>query len=187
MKVKSIAECSKGSILQYFRPSLSYCLSLRYLLCLFLSGPVTQVLLYGQKPHMNTYVDVPSRARGLNFAPSLHLYPCFVYASSEGSGRSAHLCRLTWAFVAEQCNKNQNLMCWLIWTQYEMRINTHNINPFPTGHGFCHMLSHMLMFLGSLYCNMDPNQNNNMDSDQSDPRGAVCQGSYCLFTWENLV
>ena len=29
MQVKSIAECSKGSILQYFRPSLSYQLSLR--------------------------------------------------------------------------------------------------------------------------------------------------------------
>ena len=29
MQVKSIAECSNGSILQYFRPSLSYHLSLR--------------------------------------------------------------------------------------------------------------------------------------------------------------
>ena len=35
MQVKSIAECSKGSILQYFRPLLSYQLSLRPLLCLF--------------------------------------------------------------------------------------------------------------------------------------------------------
>ena len=38
MQVKSIAECSKGSILQYFRPSLSYHLSLRSLFCLLLSG-----------------------------------------------------------------------------------------------------------------------------------------------------
>ena len=30
MRVKGYAECSKGSILQYFRPSLSYYLSLRY-------------------------------------------------------------------------------------------------------------------------------------------------------------
>ena len=29
MQVKSIAECSKGSILQYFRPSLGYHLSFR--------------------------------------------------------------------------------------------------------------------------------------------------------------
>ena len=46
MQVKSIAECSKGSILQYFWPSLSYHLSLRSLFCLFLSGRFTQVLLY---------------------------------------------------------------------------------------------------------------------------------------------
>ena len=46
MQVKSIAECSEGSILQYYRPSLSYQLSLRPLLCLFLSGCFTQVLLY---------------------------------------------------------------------------------------------------------------------------------------------
>ena len=46
MQVKSIAECSKGSILQYFRPSLSYHLSLRSLFCLFLSGRLRKVLLY---------------------------------------------------------------------------------------------------------------------------------------------
>ena len=44
MQVKNIAECSKGSFLQYFRPSLSYHLSLRSLFCLFLSGRLTQVL-----------------------------------------------------------------------------------------------------------------------------------------------
>ena len=38
MQVKSIAECSKGSILQFFWPSLTYHLSLRSLCCLFLSG-----------------------------------------------------------------------------------------------------------------------------------------------------
>ena len=44
MQVKSIAECSNGSILQYFGPSLSYHLSLRSLFCLFLSGCLRQVL-----------------------------------------------------------------------------------------------------------------------------------------------
>ena len=34
------------SILQYFRPSLSYHLSLRLLFCLFMSGCLRQVLLY---------------------------------------------------------------------------------------------------------------------------------------------
>ena len=46
MQVKSIAECSKGSILQYFWPSLSYHFPLRPLFCLFLSGRLRQVLLY---------------------------------------------------------------------------------------------------------------------------------------------
>ena len=46
MQVKIIAECSKGSILQSFRPSLSYHLFLRSLLCLFLSGCLRHVLLY---------------------------------------------------------------------------------------------------------------------------------------------
>ena len=45
MQVKSIAECSKGSILQYFRPSLSYHLPLRLLFCLVLSGRLSQVAL----------------------------------------------------------------------------------------------------------------------------------------------
>ena len=43
MQVKSIAECSKVSILQYFRPSLSYHLSLRSMFCLFLSDRLRQV------------------------------------------------------------------------------------------------------------------------------------------------
>ena len=46
MQIKSIAACSKGSILQYFQPSPSYHLSLRSLFCLLLSGCFTQVLLY---------------------------------------------------------------------------------------------------------------------------------------------
>ena len=45
MQVKSIAECSKGSILQYVRPSISYHLSLIYYL-LLLNGRLRQVLLY---------------------------------------------------------------------------------------------------------------------------------------------
>ena len=48
MQVKSIGECSKGSILQYFWSLFSYHLSLRSLFCLFLSGHFTQALLYLQ-------------------------------------------------------------------------------------------------------------------------------------------
>ena len=51
MQVKSIEECSKGSILQYLRPSLSYHLSLISWFCLFLSGRLRQVLLYIARGH----------------------------------------------------------------------------------------------------------------------------------------
>ena len=46
MQVKSISECSNGSILQYFPPPLSSHLSLRTLFSLFLSGRLRQVLQY---------------------------------------------------------------------------------------------------------------------------------------------
>ena len=42
IQIKSIAECSKASILQYFRTSLSYHLPLRPLFCLFKSGRLRQ-------------------------------------------------------------------------------------------------------------------------------------------------
>ena len=39
------------------------------------------------------------RAEGLMFGSSLHLHPYFVYASSKGSGETAHLCRLILVFL----------------------------------------------------------------------------------------
>ena len=45
MKVESIEEGSKRSILQYFSPALSYKWSWKPIFCLFESGPFTQVLL----------------------------------------------------------------------------------------------------------------------------------------------
>ena len=45
MQVKSIADFSKGDILQLFRPSLNYSLSVIYLLCLLMSGRLRHVLL----------------------------------------------------------------------------------------------------------------------------------------------
>ena len=57
MQVKSIAECSNGSILQYFRPSLSYHLSLRSLFCLFLSDRFTRFfLLYVEDRGVSTHM-----------------------------------------------------------------------------------------------------------------------------------
>ena len=42
---------------------------------------------------------------GLNSGLSLHLHPCFVCASSEGSGESAYMHRLTWTTVVHRCKR----------------------------------------------------------------------------------
>ena len=46
MQVKSIAECCKGSILQYFRPPLRYHFPVRPWFCISLSGRIRQNLIY---------------------------------------------------------------------------------------------------------------------------------------------
>ena len=51
MKVKSIAECSPWSILQYFWPALSDNRSWKPILVFFLSGRLRQVLLYYWNPY----------------------------------------------------------------------------------------------------------------------------------------
>ena len=60
--------------------------------------------------YLNAHADISGKAVGLNVSLSIHSLLNFVYASSKGSGESAHLCRLTWAFVAWICNKDLNPM-----------------------------------------------------------------------------
>ena len=48
MQVKSIAECSKGSVLQSFRPFIKLPLIINIFVLCFLSGCLRQVLLYWQ-------------------------------------------------------------------------------------------------------------------------------------------
>ena len=52
------------------------------------------LIAHAQRPSSNANADVSSLARVLNFSLSIHLYSYFVYASSEGSGESAHARRL---------------------------------------------------------------------------------------------
>ena len=52
------------------------------------------LIAFAQKPPLNAHADLHTVARGLNFGLTLHLHQNFVYASSEGSGESARLCRL---------------------------------------------------------------------------------------------
>ena len=42
----------------------------------------------------------------------------FMYANSEGSGETERMRRLAWAFAGRLCDKNQNLMSWLIYLWY---------------------------------------------------------------------
>ena len=74
IQIKSIAECSEGSILQYFRPSLSYHLSLRPLFCLFLSGRFTQVLLYVLLHSFICPLQIGYEAEELAKVGSKHMY-----------------------------------------------------------------------------------------------------------------
>ena len=57
---------------------------------------VSVLIAHAQMPH----AKVSSKARDINFVLSLHLQPYFVYAISVGSGESAHMRRLAWAFAA---------------------------------------------------------------------------------------
>ena len=49
------------------------------------------LITYAQKPSLNTHADISNGTRGLMLGLRLYLIPIFVYASSEGSGKSAHL------------------------------------------------------------------------------------------------
>ena len=56
---------------------------------------VLVLIAYAHKPTITSHSDISSGARSLNFGLSLDLHPYFVYASSEDSGVSAHVRRLT--------------------------------------------------------------------------------------------
>ena len=62
LQVKCIAESSKRSILQYFRPSLCYHLSLRSLFCLFLGWPLKTGFMT-RKCHNVRLIQIIARER----------------------------------------------------------------------------------------------------------------------------
>ena len=63
------------------------------------------LIAYTENPPLNVSADVSIGARGINYDKSLHLDPCFVYASSEVSGESARVCALAQARVGIRCSK----------------------------------------------------------------------------------
>ena len=65
----------------------------------------------------NAHEQPSSEARYmyLIFVRTLRLLSYFICANSEGSGETARLSRLAWAFAGRLCNKYHHLMSWLIW------------------------------------------------------------------------
>ena len=61
----------------------------------------------------NAHAQLSSGARCLIFGRTLCLLPYFMWANSEGSGETARMRRLAWAFAGRLCDKYHNLMSWL--------------------------------------------------------------------------
>ena len=74
MQVKSIEECSTGSILQYIRPSLSYHFFIKIFVLSILSGCLRQVLLY----KMNQHTSKAATSGGRSLVISLALASGFL-------------------------------------------------------------------------------------------------------------
>ena len=70
----------------------------------------------------------PVGSRCLIFGRTLRLLSCFMYANREGSGETARMRRLTWAFTGHLCDKYHNLMSWFL-SGLETQISASDIRP----------------------------------------------------------
>ena len=75
------------------------------------------------------HAQISSGARCLIFSNTLHLLPYLVCANSKGSGKTARMRRLAWAFAGRLCDKYHNRMSWLICspTDYLVPKRTFNV------------------------------------------------------------
>ena len=76
-------------------------MSLRSLLCLFLSGRLRPVLLYSHALNMD--VQLSNGVRCPDFGLNLNLHDNFVRASSIGSGETAWIRSVVFAYAASIC------------------------------------------------------------------------------------
>ena len=60
-----------------------------------------------------------------DFGPTFRLLPYFMCENSEGSGKTARMPRLAWAFAGRQGDKYHNLMSWLK-SSFEVTIKSVN-------------------------------------------------------------
>ena len=72
-----------------------------------------------RKPILQTPMHShPAGLDVLTFGRTLRLPSYFMFANIEGSGETARMRRLTWAFAGHICDKYHNLMSWLKWANF---------------------------------------------------------------------
>ena len=82
-------------------------------------GYIFQVL-YRPVPTISNHVQPSGEARCLIFSRILRPLSYFMYANSEGSGETALVHRLAWAFAGRLCDKYHNFMSWLIFVPFPL-------------------------------------------------------------------
>ena len=132
MQVKSIAECSKGSILQYFRHSLSYHLSLSSLFRLILSGHFTlKVWLYikcvrSKRIYMKTgglAIHCASQVARVAFLLIL-LYALLIRISNAYSNINKNATRTIWG---AQCTPKPPFVIYILYNVLALNLPVHEI------------------------------------------------------------
>ena len=121
MKVESIAECSRWSILQYFRPSLSDNLYSKTISVFFLSGRLRQVLLYFiscvsnkwfcfQKhfgcTHLKHQTQKKKQAASIEHSRKLHMrlsYAAMLFRQSSTQDKVILLSLCLWCLLLPLC------------------------------------------------------------------------------------
>ena len=75
---------------------------------------ISVLIAYAQKPPLDTYADLSSVDRSLNFGPSLHLRSNFVYACNKGSGKIADVQAHLSLLLTNALSTFKNRVCLLI-------------------------------------------------------------------------
>ena len=78
------------------------------------------------------HVQQSTEATRLMFCQTLRLLPYFMCANSEGSGATAWMRSLAWAFAVRLCDKYHNLISWLkcSWLS-SLEVHAHTIKTLP--------------------------------------------------------
>ena len=101
----------------------------------------------------NTHVQSSSGDRCLIFGRTLRLFPYFMCANSEGSGETARMRRLAWAFVGRLCGKYHNLMSWLKYVLFSLFICLEGavLLTFRLCCAFLYLIPSMCLFFGRIW------------------------------------